>query len=48
LGKYVSFDSPIYIVFLIGVCLAYWRLRFRPQNLLLLLATFSHRACGKL
>jgi len=36
----VSFDSPIYIVFLIGVCLAYWRLRFRPQNLLLLLASY--------
>jgi len=36
----VSFDSPIYIVFLICVCLAYWRLRYRPQNLLLLLASY--------
>ena len=36
----MSFDSPIYIVFLIGVCLAYWRLGFRPQNLLLLLASY--------
>ena len=36
----MSFDSPIYIVFLIGVCLAYWRLRYRPQNLLLLLASY--------
>jgi alginate O-acetyltransferase complex protein AlgI len=36
----VSFASPIYIVFLIGVCLAYWRIGFRPQNLLLLLASY--------
>jgi D-alanyl-lipoteichoic acid acyltransferase DltB (MBOAT superfamily) len=36
----VSFDSPIYIVFLIGVCLAYWRLGYRPQNRLLLLASY--------
>jgi len=36
----VSFDSPIYIVFLIGVCLVYWRLRFRAQNLLLLVASY--------
>ena len=36
----MSFDSPIYVVFLIGVCLAYWRLRFRPQNRLLLLASY--------
>ena len=36
----MSFDSPIYIVFLIGVCLAYWRLRYRPQNLVLLLASY--------
>jgi alginate O-acetyltransferase complex protein AlgI len=39
-GKHVSFDSPIYIVFLIGVCLVYWRFGFRPQNLLLLLASY--------
>jgi D-alanyl-lipoteichoic acid acyltransferase DltB (MBOAT superfamily) len=36
----VSFDSPIYIVFLIAVCLVYWRLGFRPQNFLLLLASY--------
>ncbi len=36
----MSFDSPIYIVFLIGVCLAYWRLGFRRQNVLLLLASW--------
>ena len=28
----MSFDSPIYIVFLIGVCLAYWRLRLSPAE----------------
>jgi len=36
----VSFDSPIYIVFLLCVCLTYWRLRYRRQNLLLLLASY--------
>jgi alginate O-acetyltransferase complex protein AlgI len=36
----VRFDSPIYIVFLIAVCLIYWRLRFRAQNVLLLLASY--------
>lgn len=36
----MSFDSPIYIVFLIAVSLAYWRLRYRPQNFLLLLASY--------
>lgn len=34
------FDSPVYFVFLIPVVLAYWRLRHRPQNIFLLLASY--------
>ena len=34
------FDTPIYIVFLTGVVLAYWRLRWRQQNVLLLVASY--------
>jgi D-alanyl-lipoteichoic acid acyltransferase DltB (MBOAT superfamily) len=36
----VFFDTPIYIVFLTLVVLAYWRLRWRQQNILLLLASY--------
>src|SRR5438552_2442206 len=34
------FDSPVYFVFLVPVVLAYWRLRHRQQNILLLLASY--------
>lgn len=34
------FDTPVYIVFLTLVVLAYWRLRWRQQNVLLLLASY--------
>jgi len=36
----VFFDTPIYIVFLTLVTLAYWRLRWRQQNVLLLAASY--------
>jgi len=36
----VFFDTPIYIVFLTLVTLAYWRLRWRQQNVLLLVASY--------
>ncbi|MBI1898113.1 MAG: MBOAT family protein, partial [Acidobacteria bacterium] len=34
------FDSPVYILFLVLVTLAYWRLRFRTQNHVLLAASY--------
>ena len=34
------FDSPIYVVFLVLVVLAYWRLSHRTQNVFLLLASY--------
>lgn len=34
------FDSPAFIVFLIGVVLLYWRLSWRSQNLFLLAASY--------
>ena len=34
------FDTPIYIVFLTLVTLAYWRLRWRQQNVVLLVASY--------
>ena len=34
------FDTPIYFVFLTIVVLAYWRLRWRRQNVLLLVASY--------
>ena len=34
------FDSTVYLVFLLLVTLLYWRLRFRAQNCLLLLASY--------
>jgi D-alanyl-lipoteichoic acid acyltransferase DltB (MBOAT superfamily) len=36
----VFFDTPIYIVFLTLVTLAYWRLRWRQQNVLLLVTSY--------
>jgi len=36
----VFFDTPIYILFLTLVTLAYWRLRWRQQNVLLLVASY--------
>jgi D-alanyl-lipoteichoic acid acyltransferase DltB (MBOAT superfamily) len=36
----VFFDTPIYIVFLTIVVLAYWRLGWRQQNVLLLVASY--------
>jgi D-alanyl-lipoteichoic acid acyltransferase DltB (MBOAT superfamily) len=36
----VLFDSPIYITFLVLVVLAYWRLGWRKQNVMLLLASY--------
>jgi D-alanyl-lipoteichoic acid acyltransferase DltB (MBOAT superfamily) len=36
----VFFDTPIYIVFLTLVVLAYWRLHWRQQNVLLLVASY--------
>ena len=38
--RQVFFDTPIYIVFLTLVTLAYWRLRWRQQNVLLLVASY--------
>jgi alginate O-acetyltransferase complex protein AlgI len=34
------FDTPVYFVFLALVALAYWRLRWRAQNVLLLAASY--------
>ena len=34
------FDTPVYVVFLALVTLAYWRLRWRHQNILLLIASY--------
>jgi alginate O-acetyltransferase complex protein AlgI len=34
------FDSPVYFCFLIPVVWAYWRLRHRPQNVFLLVASY--------
>src|SRR5215470_12029898 len=34
------FDTPIFIVFLVVVVAAYWCLKFRSQNLFLLLASY--------
>src|SRR5207247_1482555 len=34
------FDTPVYFVFLILVVLAYWRLSWRRQNVLLLVASY--------
>ncbi|MGB7555607.1 MAG: MBOAT family O-acyltransferase [Candidatus Korobacteraceae bacterium] len=34
------FDSPIFFVFLILVVVGYWRLKFRAQNIFLLLASY--------
>jgi D-alanyl-lipoteichoic acid acyltransferase DltB (MBOAT superfamily) len=34
------FDSPIYFLFLVPVVVAYWRLNWRRQNVLLLLASY--------
>src|SRR6266705_3056563 len=34
------FDSTVYLVFLVLVTVLYWRLRFRAQNCLLLLASY--------
>src|SRR5580658_6112985 len=34
------FDTPVYLVFLALVVVVYWRLPWRPQNLLLLLASY--------
>jgi D-alanyl-lipoteichoic acid acyltransferase DltB (MBOAT superfamily) len=36
----VFFDTPIYIIFLTLVVITYWRLGWRPQNHLLLLASY--------
>jgi alginate O-acetyltransferase complex protein AlgI len=36
----VFFDTPIYIFFLTFVTLAYWRLRWRQQNVMLLVASY--------
>jgi len=36
----VFFDTPIYILFLTLVTLAYWRLQWRHQNILLLVASY--------
>ena len=34
------FDSPVYFLFLTVVVLIYWRLKWRPQNIFLLLASY--------
>src|SRR5215467_1299725 len=34
------FDTPVYFIFLTLVVLAYWRLPWRPQNVLLLVASY--------
>ena len=34
------FDTPIYLLFLALVVVLYWRLNWRPQNLLLLAASY--------
>ena len=34
------FDSTVYVVFLALIVLLYWRLRFRAQNVLLLVASY--------
>ena len=34
------FDSPVYFLFLVAVVLAYWRLRWKNQNLMLLAASY--------
>src|SRR5580658_8533011 len=34
------FDTPVYLVFLALVVVVYWRLPWRPQNALLLLASY--------
>ena len=34
------FDTPVYFVFLALVVIAYWRLQWRAQNVLLLAASY--------
>jgi alginate O-acetyltransferase complex protein AlgI len=41
----MSFDTPVYFIFLTGVVLLYWRLPWRGQNLLLLAASYFFYAC---
>lgn len=41
----MSFDTPVYFIFLLAVVLFYWRLPWRGQNLLLLGASYFFYAC---